>query len=376
MFSRFLWMMLGIFVLASCGPLGTGSDGAAARNCPSTADFLTNIRNNADWLRGECHDITTYLQDPVLTAVTREFGNSIIKAKNLPFKSEVATAAHKPWSSWWYPKKDNDLFVGEDSTFAKYDILRAKYHQAVGRPQAGSARTYEQNLYNPRALAWEGLCDAWALAAVVKPEPKKPVALKIGSTKMSFSVADLKALLLKTFEAVDDSNLKYYGQKFTGAANGWIYPDVFPEQFHRFVEVQLFEKKQPFVMDHDPGLEVWNVPVFKANYLVEKVPNEPNAVFIRMWLYTAEPTLASEKDFVGTREAVREYNYVLQGERNASGDLTVTSGYWVKGPGGDSRKNHPDYFIAIPKPREIVRKSWNPEIDVNIIDEILEKSYE
>ena len=103
---------------------------------------------------------------------------------------------------------------------------------------------------------------------------------------------------------------------------------MFPEQFHRFLEVQLFEKKQPFVMDHDAGIQIWNVPVYKANFSMDGVPGNPDAVFVRTWLYSAETSATDARDFVGTKEAVREYNYLLKGKRNDVGQLVVDSGYW------------------------------------------------
>ena len=129
-------------------------------------------------------------------------------------------------------------------------------------------------------------------------------------------------------------------------------------------------------MDHDPGVEVWNVPVYKANYTMSSIPNQPDSVFVRAWLFSAESVHPNEKEFVGTKLAIREYDYVLTGSRSDNGDLTITSGYWVVGPTGvDSRADHPDYFTRIPNLKKLVRKSWNPEIDVQLIDEILAKSY-
>jgi hypothetical protein len=46
-------------------------------------------------------------------------------------------------------------------------------------------------------------------------------------------------------------------------------------------------------MDHDAGVEVWTVPVFKANYMMEAVPMS----LIRSWCgrwYSAEPTRPGE----------------------------------------------------------------------------------
>ena len=325
-------------------------------------------------------DVVRLVNDPHLVAVTNEFGPTVIPAEKVPahnekIKSEVAVAKVKPWSSWWFPKSSTLIFSsngnGEESALQKYDRV-----QSSRSSRAESAADFEAQKYIPNSASWEGLCDAWALASLLHPEPIRPVTVNAGGgvfrKKVTFSVGDQKALLLKTFEAIDDSSLKFYGQKFSGNVDGWIYPDIFPEQFHRFIEVQLFKNQQAFIMDHDPGIEMWNVPVFKANYLLSAVPDNPNAVFVRMWLYSAEPTTLGNLDFVGTREALREYHYVLEGTRNSSGDLEIESGYWVSGVDGiDSRKNHPDFLVKLPPPQSIKRKSWNPNIDVQLVDEIL-----
>jgi hypothetical protein len=331
----------------------------------------------ADVLRSTYPDFQNYFSDPLLTAVTDTFGPSVISTNSLPLKSSLARAKKTPWSSWWFPKKDNFLFAGRDGQLGalqKYDLYRKQ-----SLPSAASAASFDQQGYNPQTLPWEGLCDAWALASILSPEPRQAVRTQVGHRRnpqeLIFNVSDLKGLLLKTFEALDEKQIQYFGQRFTGNQNGWIYPDLFPEQFHRFIEIQLFQKGEAFVMDHDPGVEVWNVPVFKANYSIASVPDEKDSVFVRMWLFSAEPVRTDEKSFVGTKEAVREYNYILKGARNPTGDLVIESGYWVKGPdGSDSRKNHPDYFL-FPKTENIQRRSWNPEIDVEIVDQLVSPSF-
>jgi len=315
-------------------------------------------------------------EDPALAAVTREFGPVIIKSGSLPYRSPLGIANQKPWSSWWFPKKDTSLFEKEDSTLEKYDLFRRTRYHLEGKSVPGSARDYEREHFNSSALTWEGLCDAWSLAAILKPEPKFPVTFLIDGKRIHFTIADLKALLLKTYEAVDDCSLAYYGQKFTGDEKGWVYPDIFPDQFHRLLEVFLFEKKQAFIMDHDPGVQIWNVPVFKANYIMKESPENPDSVIVRAWVYSAEPSRPTEKDFVGTRETTREYYYTLKGTRTPEGNLVIQSGAWIQGPNHvDSRNNHPDYVTTVPNPLTIKRQSYNPEIELDIVDEILENSY-
>ncbi|GIL18618.1 MAG: hypothetical protein BroJett040_23690 [Oligoflexia bacterium] len=335
----------------------------------SEDDFLDN------------YDGSEFLNDPSLSAVTTEFGPTVLSTTQLPIRSEVVVSEKIPWSSWWYPKREDWMFedasAGGKSVLSKYDLIRQiKYQKNPRGPRPGSAAEYERAHYNPQALSWEGLCDAWSIASIAHPEPKRPVTYVIDGKSFSFNIGELKALLLKTYEAVDDSHFKFYGQKFSGDNHGWIYPDIFPDQFHRFVEVILFQQRRPFIMDHDAGIQIWNTPVYKANYVIDRVPNDPNAIFVRTWIYTAEPTRTNDVNYHGTYEIVREYDYVLQGKRNSQGQLVIESGYWVKGPDGvDSRRSHPDYLIWVPPTSQIVRKSWNPEIDINLVDEILSKSY-
>ncbi len=351
---------------------------------PLTPDRGTdNIRRFGDILRSEDKDFMDAINDPSLMAVTTELGPTVITAKTFPFRSKVATAGITPWTSFWFPKRERSLFDDSKaanakdfnnlSTLTKFDLLKK-----LRNPKAPSAADYERKSFDSNSLSWEGLCDAWSIASITFPEPKKTVTYYLRSNNrnpMTFEIGDIKGLLLKTLEAVEDRGFKYYGQKFTGKDNGWIYPDIFPEQFHRLMEVQLFEKHQPFIIDIDQGVEIWNFPAYKANYTMTAMPNEPNSVYVRTWLYLADSLKSFDKNFVGTKEVIREYNYVLQGERNSNGDLVVDLGYWVKGPTGiNSRSDHPDFIMIPPEHNQIGRKSWNPEIDIKLVDEIVAKS--
>jgi len=341
-----------------------------------------NAQKYGDIYREQDQDFINAINDPSLTAVTREFGLSKISIKEFPYSSEFAIADVKPWSSWWYPKREKNLFDNSKvrsskdyknfSTLSKFDLIKKNKNK-----NAPSAAAYEKTLYNPNALSWEGLCDAWSIASILFPEPKRSVTINLNNNyDIIFEVKDLKALLLKTFESVDDQYFKYYGQKFSGQENAWIYPDIFPEQFHRFLEVQLFEKHKAFIIDTDQGVEMWNAPVFKANYTMTRIPDEPNSIFVRTWIYLADSIKTDDHNFVGTKEVVREYDYVLKGDRDSNGDLIVNLGYWVKGPNNnDSRRDHPDFIILPPDIQLLKRKSWNPEIDIETVDEILSTSY-
>jgi len=315
-----------------------------------------------------------------INLVTTEFGPTKIDMGQLPFQTENQEADIRPWSAWWYPSFEDDLFRSRNNVLSpleKYDIFRQKYYARTnGQVLSDNAVEIAQRKFQPSPNRWEGLCNAWALASISTPEPFQPGKLFINNNFVEFSVSDLKALTILLFEAVPDEELKYYGQKFTGDQDGWIYPDLFPDQLHRLVEEYIFNRKQPFIIDYDPGVEIWNVPVYKAAYKLDAIPQNENAVLVRLWLFSADPFPKTEGGKVGTNTVIREYHYVLFGKREGT-QLTVESGIWIKGPNNvDSRKDHPDYAIAIPENSILTQKSFNPAIEAVIVNYILERSHE
>jgi hypothetical protein len=309
------------------------------------------------------------LDDPALSGATREFGPTVIRLASLPI-DVTAQAETLPWSSWWFPKIDRDLFEDGFATspLEKYDYVRTALTGTTSRAAAFEKRAYDES--RPR---WEGLCDAWAIAATVYAEPVAPRAFKLpNGTVVNFSVSDLKALLLESVSAVPASALKTYGQRFTGNADGWVYPDVFPQELHRYVEKQLFEGRRMFVMDHDPGVEVWSEPVYKATSKLSAIPGRTDAVAAKLWLYSAGSyTDRNDKNKTGIKEVVREYDYLLYGKPDGAGNFVVDGGEWVKGDLVDSRRDHPDFIYHVADPTTFQRSSQNPEIDPKIVDRIV-----
>lgn len=311
------------------------------------------------------------LRNPRLKAATREFGNTIIDMASLPFSSPVLDSGKRPWSSWWYPRIDHDFTKPREShrtpILEKYDL----FARTLGTPS--SALAYESNRIMGNFATWEGLCDAWAIASLVYPEPRRSVTFQTRRTPRSqpetveMSVFDLKGILLKTFEAVPEDQFDIFGEKYLGNSRGWIHPDLFADEFHRLVEIYLGERRQGFLMDHDAGVEVWSVPVFKANFRYSAVPGKPNEVNVKLWLFTAAPAESNQKDMVGIHQLVREYTYTLTGELDSTGRyLKITDGDWT----GESANSHPDY-ILVPKQEHVLRKSWNPYIQIHKVDELM-----
>ncbi len=294
------------------------------------------------------------VRDAIFTSVTADFGALVVREGELD-----ASADTKPWSSWWYPLRETTLFQGTDgqlSPLEKYDAYVGK-----NRPARSYAADFERkNLYDPEAASWEGLCNAWSLASLVEPEPVRPATLD----GIAFSIGDQKALLLKTYEDVEA--LKIYGQRYNGDATS-VFDDIYPDQFHRFLQHSLFEHHRPFIMDKDPGIEVWNTPVYRAITRLKRDAADAHVFHADTWVYGAS-THVDSYDFVGTLSTTIEYTYDLFGEPQADGSLKVAYGSWT----GDSVNFHPDFVTPIPDRK--VRGTRNREIDPAVVDEILARA--
>lgn len=297
--------------------------------------------------------------DPYLsseyTSVTRTFG--ALTVREGVYESEASTL---PWASYYFASSDPVLFQdAQSSALAKYD----RYVLAT-RGSASHARDKEEVLYNHSgrfAEPWQGLCNAWSYAAISYPEPKSKVVKGI-----SFSTGELKGLLIKTLETADP--LVHFGIKFREAP-GANFDSMFPDQFHRFLQVQLFEQRHAFVMDKSPGLEVWNYPAYYAKTDIRVSPTDPSRMNVRTLVLAAEILTASQKDWSevdhGHLFSAFDYTYDLVGSRKADGSFDVFFGEWT----GQARYAHPDYVI--PMPQQLLRKSLNSEIDTQVVDEIL-----
>lgn len=293
------------------------------------------------------------------TRAVMKYGKAVVKEGKIIASSDI-----KPWSSWWYPTHDRQIFEesdeGEISTLQRYDQYAKKI-----KPNSGSSRDFEEDeVYDPQSGGWAGLCHAWALASIMEDEPTKEV-VKNG---IKFRIQDLKALLLKSYEGSYPKET--YGQR-NNANWDSVYEDIYPEQFHTILNAELFEKKRPFLMDFDAGFQVWNVPVYRAKVIVEKDPDNSSVVHVNTFLTVATPYV-NDPNYVGTTTLTFSYKYDLYGSWEAPDRFVVDYGIWVKRGMIDSRRNHPDFIVV--KPDSIKRRTKNEFIDIALVDEILKGS--
>ncbi len=321
-------------VISSCGVSASSAPAASGAVSGQTSQ-LQSIPQNFDF-------------------VTRGYGNAIVWEGD--FSSPDTRVV--PWTGYWFPKRKKEMFMpdpvtGELSPLQRYDLWTKRVKGVVTH-----AADIEAQNYDPEAEAWEGLCNAWASASIAEPAPMNDAVMD----GVPFRAVDLKALLIKTYDGTPQG-FTQYGQRFEGTY-GDEFLDIYPDQFHRFLQVQLFDKAQPFVMDKDPGVEVWNVPVYAAETRLSSDPADAHVMHVATWVTFAN--FVYSFDYNGDTQPVTiQYFYDLFGNRLPDGSFEVHSGFWT----GDSLENHPDFVTVLPSNTH--RQSYNTGLKSEWVDEIV-----
>ena len=317
-------------------------------------------------------------------------------------------ASRIPWpGSYWPTFRDsiNHRWAGPDveSPAEKYGRafgvpdMAARVSQYVGVMSQGQtsctsdyqcdSRTGERCAWSSafrvgRCVAtWFGLCHAWAPAAILEPEPVRPVR----TNGVTFYVNDLKALLTLAYDHTNTRAVSLRCNRNNGAgqisydAYGRPSPsnaeclDTNPGTFHVIVTNLLGVLGRSFVEDRVFDSEVWNQPVRsyevlrlqqisseEANSLVsEGAIRDPRYQFnvSAERLYYVQTRL----DYIGETSSTQDgnlaafvdrfthsdtYEYVLE----ADASDRIIGGEWL----GSSKRQHPD-FLWLPVDRGVNR---------------------
>jgi hypothetical protein len=272
-----------VFFLAACGIPNDDQDGAVGR-----------VELPERW---------TWIDDPKRMDPNLEY-----ELSKLPLQGEADPI---PWAgSYWPVYKDsiNVLWDGAstESAAAKYgkafnitDLEDAvsKHHgidyyadrtsctaNSDCETKKGETCAKREGETTGRCIPkWWGLCHAWAPAAILEPEPEKPVTIN----NVTFKVNDIKALVTisynssggtiiggRCYDSDDDDDIDYdeYGRATPNCR------DTNPGTLHVIVANYLGVKKESFVEDRTFDEEVWNQPVrgFKVTKLTQVDMDEAN----------------------------------------------------------------------------------------------------
>ncbi|MBU0484139.1 MAG: hypothetical protein KKB30_06460 [Proteobacteria bacterium] len=224
---------------------------------------------------------------------------------------EVVTAAHIPWSGYWWPLRTSGLATGYDyrghpSPLEKYDLLNENRYPAT------TTNWYLANLYDPAAPYWYGHCGAWSKAAMTETYPILPSS----EDNIIFRVGDKKGLL----------TLSHRLDRIQMAGGDS------PADFHYWLLSYLKDQKVAFVADLDLSEEVWFFPIYKYD-MQSSISGNTESVTVT--IYHASDNVVP--DFMGTEIASVTYTYTLQ----LDGSGNIISGAWTD----DSLLNHPDMLV-------------------------------
>ncbi len=309
-------------------------------------------------------DFTSVYHPLVLDEVNkvfRDFGDLYVSASLDPKLEPVPQELRvkKPWSGYWYPFGDDILYREQDAPLAKYErMLRAMGYEAK------ITESERQRYAGFKPDSWEGLCDAWSLAAINAPEPSA------GRTIHGeyFSIADQKALL--TFAHLRYSK-KMYGMSYRGdAESDGTYQDLKPEAFHKLILHFLGVEKRAFIIDDMAGVQVWNKPLYRYRWILWQDPDHDYAYLVRGYPWLVKERQKETDELTKTKDAVAPiYNYRLYVDKNfkKQGGYRVVAGQWL----GESYVNHPD-SATIPEVKGSIG-SHNPEFNKYI--EIFSKEF-
>jgi hypothetical protein len=340
-----------IFMSACNGPAATPSESEKSSEQPVSGSTSVQVdKKNEQKL-----EVPGRREGNELTHATEVYGPTFVREGSYYIDLKIV-----PWSSYWYPFAEDYLYRGDSSPLRKYDLYFAATKSAPSHAALAEEKVHAEREF----VAWAGRCNAWAIASVMEPEPylAQPVTLN----GITFSTADLKALLVMSYDRVE--GISQFGQRNNGDEKS-IAEDIYPDQFHQVIMKELFEKRRPIIMDKDLGIEVWNVPVYKAEVNLLRDQANPFLIHVNAALVGAAP-LDPGTDPNGrvSKNVIYSYTYDLYGYPQVDGSIKVEYGLWT----GDSIKSHPDFLWTLPEEKK--RKSMNTELKTEIVDEIIKQA--
>lgn len=281
----------------------------------------------------------------------REFGDLYIQPTPGSGRNRSETIeANSAWAGYWFPARKTELFNGSNSPLAKLDRILSR----SGR--TGGAAQWEIDNHLPGGESWEGLCFAWAMAAVNLPEPTSP----INYNREVLTANDQKALWTKLHQ--------YYPQDLYGvlyranAETDGTYQDLRPEALHRLL-TREFSDGRAVILDDDAGVEVWSKPAYKIQWVTDRDPQYDDRFHVRAFVsiikqresFGGGPTTSSDIVMIPLTYTL----YINKNRTNSEGSQVI-GGVWT----GASYESHPD-VVWVPK-LQATPDTSNPIINQNL----------
>jgi Transglutaminase elicitor len=222
-----------------------------------------------------------------------------------------------PWSGWWWPTGSfPPPMTAAGGPLDKFDW----YIAGLGLPSPGARSWDAINHYKP-GCPWCGHCHGWAAAAILEPEPTRPV--RVGM--IDFTVGDLKGLLTEAHCTDAYDLIEGARDIVTGTGDDQLKAIV----FHR-VLLDWVMNGEPVIMDRTKKPMVLNHPVYRCQMTSRPDQSDPQKTHVTatLWFVSAKVS----PDYVGTMGFQAAYQYWIRGDFQSPSD-----GDWE----GSSLNDHP-----------------------------------
>lgn len=250
----------------------------------------------------------------------------------------VAASAFKPWRGYWWPAKGRPLQRGP---LAKFDhFVQAR----TGNNPRSVAAEDRKHAYN--GVWWEGHCNGWAAASVLRNEPRSS---RSGSG-ITFNASDLKGLLAETDYC---ASVAFFGNRNRGDGNGG--GDIRPHLFHKTLRYYIGSLGKPVAMDYRADSPVDNHVV--SAYSMDMVSTGSNSLRVTATLTVHKYDLSNTNSIGPAPQYTRVYRYNLRTDNNGN----AVGGSWISG--------NPDFLWVPLSPRDC--GSNNPNLDRGWVNTIL-----
>jgi hypothetical protein len=272
-------------------------------------------------------------------AVVRDFFIAHRNDRVADFKvgeiNAYASAASQPWRGYWFPYSSMRM----RGPMGKYDrFVTARTGHNPG------ALSWENSVHGYRGVNWEGHCNGWAAASILRSEP----ASSRTAEGVTFEVADLKGILTELDYC---ASAAFFGSRNNGSGDP---SDVYPAVFHKALLYYIGSLHKPIVMDRMSSAPVDNNVISAYSMDMRKTGANTYSVTATLTMHAYDKSFSNATGPAPSYTKV--YKYVLRTDANGN----PVGGYWQSG--------NPDFLWAPLSPSKC--PNGNPRLESTWVDAI------
>lgn len=237
--------------------------------------------------------------------------------------------------------------LAELSPSEKYDLFTGRYDYPL--------KNSVNQIANPSAAIWEGICHGWSPASMNHNEPTPKLLFNPDGIEIPFGSSDIKALLSYYYAHVHRAPDTHQMGRRCYEENGRetnCNNDLNAGAFHIVLGNRIGLEGKGVIADIQRFKEVWNNPItsYQSRILGHKgaqsssAPGTVKVISIQTTISYVARGLHDWHPVNGTpKQAEKSQTYEYQIELNADG--SIIGGEWIS-------KQRPDFLWMMAKPRQ------------------------